>query len=610
MTSIDAAQPARVWAAQESTVSRVRRLHEAVRFALPQRHAIAVILILVLAVAGLSAFEPLILKWVFDELTAARQVAVIALAISALLGAALIRELMDAFANWLTWRTRIGLQYALLEATIGKLHRMPLRLQRSEGIGAIMTRLDRSIQGFTAAVALILFNVLPAVIFLGIAATIMFRLDWRLALLVLAFAPVPAFIAAHAGAEQSQRERTLLDRWARIYARFNEVLSGIVIVRSFSMEDAEKRRFLKDVAAANEVVIRGVATDLEYASASNLGIAVARLSGLALGGYLVLEGAITVGTLIAFLGYIGGLFGPVQGLSGVYSSLRKASVSLDEIFGILNVQEHLGDSADATDIADVQGAVDFQNVHFGYEQPARPLLNGITLHVAAGETIAIVGPSGAGKTTLIALLMRFYDPLQGRIVLDGRDLRGIKQSSLRRHIGVVLQDTLLFNDTVRANIAYGRPEASNEEIEAAAQAANAHAFIKRLPEGYATVVGERGSLLSSGERQRITIARALLKNPAILILDEATSALDAESEDAIQNALESLTAGRTTFVIAHRLSTVVNADRIIVLKEGRIVETGTHAQLLRQNGYYASLVRRQHRGMIANDADAPAIAAA
>jgi ATP-binding cassette, subfamily B, bacterial len=342
----------------------------------------------------------------------------------------------------------------------------------------------------------------------------------------------------------------------------------------------------------------------------NLADGRARLSGLALGGYLVLEGAITVGTLVAFLGYIGGLFGPVQGLSGVYSSLRKASVSLDEIFGILNVQEHLGDSADAADIADVKGAVDFENVHFGYEQPARPLLNGITLHVTAGETIAIVGPSGAGKTTLIALLMRFYDPLQGRIAVDGRDLRGIKQSSLRRHIGVVLQDTLLFNDTVRANIAYGRPEASNEEIEAAAQAANAHGFIKRLPEGYATLVGERGSLLSSGERQRITIARALLKNPAILILDEATSALDAESEDAVQNALESLTAGRTTFVIAHRLSTVVNADRIIVLKEGRIIETGTHAQLLRQNGYYASLVRRQHRGMIANDADAPAIAAA
>jgi ATP-binding cassette subfamily B protein len=540
---------------------------------------------------------------VFDELTADRQASVIAMGVFALLAFALARELMDGFANWLTWRTRIGLQYALLEGTIGKLHRMPLRVQRSEGIGAIMTRLDRSIQGFTSAVTLILFSILPSVLFLTIAMIIMFRLDWRLAVMVLAFAPLPGMIAAYAGPEQSQRERTLLDHWAHIYSRFNEVLSGIVIVRSFAMEDVEKGRFLKDVAAANRLVIRGVATDVGYASTSNLVVALARLSGLALGGYLVLQGQITVGTVVAFLGYIGGLFGPVQGLSGVYSSLRKASVSLDEIFRILDVQEHLGDSPDATDVADLKGAVVFENVHFQYEQPSRPLLNGVTLRVEPGETVAIVGPSGSGKTTLMALLMRFYDPLEGRIEIDGRDLRGIKQSSLRRHIGVVLQDPLLFNDTIKANIAYGRPEASSEEIEAAAKAAYAHDFIQRLPEGYDTRVGERGSLLSVGERQRITIARALLKNPPILILDEATSALDAESEEAVQNAIDALMAGRTTFVIAHRLTTVVNADRIVVLKEGRIIESGRHTDLMRQNGYYASLVKRQHRGLIANDTD-------
>ena len=576
--------------------------HRAIRFALPQRNAIVFILVLTLLMAAANAGEPLALKYIIDSLSLNPKFEPLVKGLTVLAVLALSREGAHAVSDWLIWRTRIGLQYALLEATIGKLHQMPLRLQRSQGVGAIMTKLDRSIQGFVAAVTQLLFNVLPSVLFLVIAMTIMFRLEYRLALLVLLFAPVPALVAMRAAPEQVRRERVLLERWARIYSRFNEVLSGILIVRSFAMEEAEKQRFLGEVELANREVIQGVATDAGYGATGNIVIAVARLAAIAAGGYLAVRGEVTVGTIVAFLGYVGGLFGPIQGLSGIYQTLSKASVSLEEIFGIIDIQEYLGDSPGAQDVGTVRGDVSFENVHFRYEQSGRPLLDGIHLHVNAGETIAIVGPSGSGKTTLMALLMRFYDPLEGTIRLDGRDLRALKQSSLRRNIGVVLQDPLLFNDTVRANIAYARPEASLAEVTGAARTANIHDLVVRLADGYETLVGERGALLSAGERQRVTIARAILKDPRILILDEATSSLDAESEEAVQSALERLMKGRTTFIIAHRLVTVANADRIVVLRAGRVAEIGSHAQLLEQDGYYASLVRRQSHGLIPNDA--------
>jgi len=588
------------FASTKTQAKRVYGFYDAVRFAFPQRNAVILIISLTIVASGTSAFEPLVLKVIFDSISGSPDYPALISALGILAGLALLRELANAAAKWLTWRTRMGLQYAMLEATVGKLFKMPLRLQRSEGVGAIMTRLDRGIQGLTQAVTLILFSVLPSVMFLLVATWIMLRLEWRLALLVMLFVPLPALIARLAAPEQTRRERTLLDRWVGIYSRFNEALSGIVTVRSFAMEDAERDRFLQNVATANRLVIRGVARDVRYSAVSNVLVAVARLAAIAGGAYLVLQGEITLGTIVAFLGYLAGLFGPVQGLSETYQGLRRASVSLDEIFSIINVEEQLGDWPDAVEAGAVKGDVKFENVSFQYEPGARLLINGISFEVKSGATIGIVGPSGAGKTTLMALLMRFYDPQGGKILLDGRDLRTMKQSSVRKNIGVVLQDPLLFNDTIRGNIAYGKPGATDPEIEAAAKAANAHDFICRLPDGYSTIVGERGGFLSVGERQRITIARALIKDPPLLILDEATSSLDAESEALVQAAIQKLIKGRTTFIIAHRLFTVMDADHIMVLKDGQIVEGGTHAALMARNGYYASLVNRQHR-VVLND---------
>lgn len=574
-----------------------KKLYRALEFARPHRWYVILILIFTLIVAAAGVTEPLIMKYIFDRLGQQDVFNSVLLGVGGLLVLTLLRETFTGFSNWLTWRTRLTIHYRLLSETVDRIHRLPFDYHRRQGVGAIMTKLEKAIQGFIGAISEFAFNLFPAIAYLIMALVIMFNLDWRMTILVLIFTPLPALIARKAAPHQTQRERFLMDKWGKIYSRFNEVLSGIVTVRSFAMEDYEKKRFLSSVGTANSVVVKGIRFDTSMQALQNITSMLARIAAITAGGYLVLQGEVTLGTVIAFLGYIGGLFGPVQSLINIYKTSQTAKASLDHIFEILDTQDYLGDIPDAIEAKDVQGKVDFENVYFTYPN-SRPILRGINLHVKPGETVALVGPSGSGKSTIMALLQRFYDPVRGNILLDDIEVSNYKQQSLRSQIGVVLQDALLFNESIRANIAYGRPQATKAEVEAAAKAANAHEFIEQFEDGYETTAGERGTRFSVGERQRVAIARALLKDPPILILDEATSALDAEVEALVQEALERLIKGRTTFIIAHRLSTVVNADKILVLKKGKIIESGTHRQLMDEEGYYASLVEKQTKGLL------------
>ena len=567
------------------------------QFVRPYRSTLAGVISLALLLAALSAVDPLLMKYLFDALERRSGLSSLGMIMAGLVALELARAGLQAWLGVLSWDVRLGVDYTMRENVMSKLNSLPMSFHQGETIGATMNRINQGIAGCVTAFCETAFNLFPTLLYLVLSVTAMLQMEWRLAIAVIVFAPLPAIIGAWAAPEQMHRERRLVERWNSIYGRFNEVLAGMMTVKGFAMEEEEKRRFMQGVREGNEVVRRGVRTDNVTGTLRTLAATAARLTALAVGGYLISRQEMTVGTLLAFLGYIGGLFGPVQGLTNTYQTLRKATVSLEAIFSILDAEDVVADGPGASDVRPLRGEVEFRQVSFGY-QPGSAVLRDISLTAKPGETIALIGPSGSGKTTLLALLQRFYSLTDGSITVDGVDIKRMTQRSLRSQIGVVFQDAHLFNDTVRANIAYGRPAAAQADVEAAARAAHAHDFIMTLPEGYDTVVRERGSRLSGGQRQRIAIARALLKDPPILILDEATSALDSESEYLIQRALKTLLSGRTAFVIAHRLSTVRDADRIVVIKEGVIAEAGNHTELLAHGGYYASLVARQARGFL------------
>ena len=469
----------------------------------------------------------------------------------------------------------------------------PLSFFTKNSTGILMSRITNDvnlIQGAVSEAVTSLFK--DSFTLVGLIFVIFYR-DWKLALIAMVVFPLTVYPIARFGEKMRKVATGTQITMGRLTSLLQETISGTRIVKAFGMEDYEGKRFAEE----NENLFRFFMKAVSIRALSSpfmeflggLGIAAIVFYG----GYQVIHGVSTPGNFFSFLTALIMLYEPVKRLTNVNNTVQQGISAATRVFDIMDITPGIKNSENATELPRISDGIEIRNVTFSYDN--EPVLKNINLHIKSGEVVAFVGMSGGGKTTLVNLIPRFYDVTEGEILIDGHDIRDVTMESLRGQIGIVTQQTILFNDTVRNNIAYGDIKKSEEEIINAAKSANAYPFIKNLPEGFETVIGEQGTRLSGGERQRLSIARALLKNAPILILDEATSSLDTEAEMQVQGALENLMEGRTTFVIAHRLSTISHANRIVAIVNGEIVEEGTHESLLTQKGEYFKLYNMQFR---------------
>jgi ATP-binding cassette subfamily B protein len=614
-------------------------------YALPYRRRIAGMLLLILASTGLNLLNPQILRDLIDRTIPSGDVRRLGMLAVALLVIPIAGGLISVAQRSLNARVGEGVIYDLRLALYTRLQRMSLRFFTHTKVGEIMSRLNNDVIGAQNAISNTIVGIITNIIQAVAVLAVMISMEWRLTLISVVIMPLFIWAAQRLGTRLRDIAREQMEANAHMNAMMNETLNigGALLVKLFGRMDTEVDRFNRRATSVRDLGVRRSMLGASFFVIMGLVSAVGTALVYGLGGLFVIRGAFTIGTIVAFGAYLGSLYGALSSLASAPVEFATSVVSFERVFEILDLPLDIAEQDDALVLTDVRGALAFEQVSFRYEvedmhllrdvrrygqmntvtavlsggedgdeakkaepgsdveaavrsQARESALEGIDFSVQPGQLVALVGPSGAGKTTLTYLIPRLYDPTAGRIRIDGHDLRDVTLASLSQSIGMVTQETHLFHDTIRTNLVYARLDATQAEIEAAARAANIYDFIMGLPERFNTVVGERGYRLSGGEKQRIALARVILKDPRILVLDEATSHLDSESEALIQEALKRVMAGRTSIVIAHRLSTILAADLTLVMDRGRIVERGTHRSLLAENGLYASLYHTQFSG--------------